>query len=60
MTEVTQILEQIQRGDTAAAGDLLPLVYVELRKLAGHRSGQEKVGQTLQPTARNNYNQIMY
>lgn len=51
MTELTQILEQIQRGDSAAAGDLLPLVYAELRQLAGHRLGNEKVGQTLQPTA---------
>lgn len=48
---MTQILNQIQRGDTAAAGDLLPLVYAELRRLAGHRMGREKSGQTLQPTA---------
>lgn len=51
MIEVTQILHQIQLGDTAAADDLLPLVYSELRQLAGHRLNREKAGQTLQPTA---------
>lgn len=51
MTEVTQILEQIQEGHTAAADDLLPLVYAELRKLASYRLNKEKPGQTLQPTA---------
>ena len=51
MTEVTQILEQIQQGRSAAASDLLPLVYAELRRLASHRLGREKSGQTLQPTA---------
>jgi ECF sigma factor len=34
MTEVTRILEQIEKGHTAAAAELLPLVYAELRKLA--------------------------
>ena len=51
MSEVTKILEQIEQGDTAAAADLLPLVYAELRKLAGHRLDREKAGQTLQATA---------
>ncbi|MCO6436871.1 MAG: sigma-70 family RNA polymerase sigma factor [Phycisphaerae bacterium] len=51
MSEVTQILDQIHRGHVAAAADLLPLVYAELRKLASHRLGREKPGQTLQPTA---------
>lgn len=51
MSEVTQILNQIQRGDVAAAADLLPLVYAELRELASHRLSREKPGQTLQPTA---------
>lgn len=50
MSEVTQILEQIRKG-TAAAGDLLPLVYSELRRLAGHKMKSEAAGQTLQPTA---------
>lgn len=51
MSEVTRILSQIERGDPAAAEKLLPLVYDELRKLAGARLAQEKAGQTLQATA---------
>jgi RNA polymerase sigma factor (TIGR02999 family) len=51
MTEVTKFLQQIEQGDTAAAAELLPLVYAELRKLAGHRLDREKPGQTLQATA---------
>ena len=51
MTDVTQILAQIKEGDPAAAEQLLPLVYDELRKLAAARLAQEKPGQTLQATA---------
>ena len=51
MSEVTQILGQIESGDPAAAEQLLPLVYAELRKLAAQRLAQEKPGQTLQATA---------
>ncbi|PQO30141.1 ECF-type sigma factor [Blastopirellula marina] len=51
MSEVTRILNQIDAGDLAAAGELLPLVYAELRRLAGHKMKQEAPGQTLQPTA---------
>jgi RNA polymerase sigma factor (TIGR02999 family) len=51
MTEVTRILGQIQQGDPSAAGQLLPLVYDELRKLAAQKLAQEKSGQTLQATA---------
>jgi RNA polymerase sigma factor (TIGR02999 family) len=51
MSEVTRILDQIQQGDPHAAEQLLPLVYEELRKLAAQKLGQEKPGQTLQPTA---------
>jgi RNA polymerase sigma factor (TIGR02999 family) len=51
MSDVTQILSAIERGDPHAAGQLLPLVYEELRKLAAARLAQEKAGQTLQPTA---------
>ena len=35
VTDVTQILSQIEQGDPSAAEQLLPLVYDELRKLAG-------------------------
>ena len=51
MTDVTQILSQIEQGDPSAAKQLLPLVYDELRKLAAARLAQEKPGQTLQATA---------
>jgi RNA polymerase sigma factor (TIGR02999 family) len=51
MSDVTRILTAIEQGDHSAAGELLPLVYEELRKLAAHRLAQEKPGQTLQPTA---------
>ena len=51
MSDVTRILERVQQGDAKAAGDLLPLVYAELRKLAAHKMAHEAAGQTLQPTA---------
>ena len=51
MTDVTNILGQIEDGDTSAAENLLPLVYEELRKLAAVRLEHEKPGQTLQATA---------
>jgi hypothetical protein len=51
MSEVTKILGQIEKGDTAAAAELLPLVYTELRKLAGYRLDREMAAQTLQATA---------
>jgi len=51
MSDVTRILSAIERGDPAAAEQLLPLVYDELRKLAADKMAQEKRGQTLQATA---------
>jgi RNA polymerase sigma factor (TIGR02999 family) len=51
MSDVTQILSAIERGDPHAAEQLLPLVYDELRKLAAQKLTQEKPGQTLQATA---------
>ena len=51
MPDVTQILKAIEAGDPHAAGQLLPLVYNELRKLATRRLAQEKSGQTLEATA---------
>ena len=51
MTDVTQILSQIERGDPAAAEQLLPLVYHELRRLAAARLAHEQPGQTLPATA---------
>src|SRR5215470_20127124 len=51
MSDVTRILEAIERGEGHAAEDLLPLVYAELRRLAAHKMASENPGQTLQPTA---------
>lgn len=51
MSDVTRILSQIESGNPLAAGQLLPLVYDELRKLAAARLANEKPGQTLQATA---------
>src|SRR5437763_383818 len=51
VSEVTRILDQIQQGDAHAAGQLLPLVYEELRKLAAEKMANERPGQTLQATA---------
>ena len=51
MSDVTRILSEIEAGDPAAAEQLLPLVYQELRKLAAARLAHEKPGQTLQATA---------
>jgi len=50
MSDVTQILQQIESGDPTAAELLLPLVYDELRKLAAVRLSQEKPGRRRSPT----------
>lgn len=46
MNDITQILNAIESGDSRAAGQLLPLVYDELRKLAAAQLANEKPGQT--------------
>jgi RNA polymerase sigma factor (TIGR02999 family) len=51
MNEVTHILRAIEQGDPQAAGQLLPLVYDELRRLAAQKLAQEAPGQTLEATA---------
>lgn len=51
MSEITQLLERARNGDPNATEELLPLVYNELRKLAGAKLAREEPGQTLQPTA---------
>jgi RNA polymerase sigma factor (TIGR02999 family) len=51
MSDVTRILSAIERGDSSAADQLLPLVYDELRRLAAQKLAHEKPGQTLQATA---------
>ena len=51
VNEATQMIAAISQGDPRAAGELLPLVYDELRKLAASRMAREQAGQTLQATA---------
>jgi RNA polymerase sigma factor (TIGR02999 family) len=51
MSDVTQILAAVETGDLAAAEQLLPVVYDELRRLAAQRLAREKPGQTIQATA---------
>src|SRR5215468_11521742 len=51
MSDVTRILQAIDEGDPKAAGQLLPLVYDELRRLAAAQLAREKPGQTLEATA---------
>ena len=51
MSDVTEILKQIEQGDPAAWDRLLPLVYDELHKLAAIKLSRERPGQTLQATA---------
>jgi len=51
MRDVTRILTAIEAGDPRAAGELLPLVYDELRKLATAQMAHEKPGHTLNATA---------
>ena len=49
--EVTQLLAAWRGGDEAAADKLMPLVYDELRRRAGHYIRAQPVGHTLQATA---------
>jgi RNA polymerase sigma factor (TIGR02999 family) len=51
ITEVTELLNALDRGNQQAAAALLPLVYDELRRLAAARLADEPSGNTLQPTA---------
>jgi RNA polymerase sigma-70 factor (ECF subfamily) len=48
---VTQLLEKWSQGDRNALDDLMPLVYDELRRLAGNYLRRERPDHTLQPTA---------
>jgi RNA polymerase sigma factor (TIGR02999 family) len=48
---VIRLLRAAGSGDPAAAGELLPLVYQQLRRLAKSHMRQERPGQTMQATA---------
>lgn len=49
--DITQILERWSSGEDRALDELLPLVYKELRRLAGNYLRRERHELTLQPTA---------
>jgi RNA polymerase sigma factor (TIGR02999 family) len=49
--EITERLIAWGAGDKAALDQLLPIVYQELRRMAGNYLRQENPGHTLQPTA---------
>jgi len=49
--EVTQLLAEWSHGDDAALGELTPLVYEELRRLAHHFMKGQRPDHTLQTTA---------
>jgi RNA polymerase sigma factor (TIGR02999 family) len=51
MSDVTRLLNVMERGDGQAADELLPLVYEQLRRLAAREMSRERPGQTLQATA---------
>lgn len=49
--EVTQVLDDLTRGDAGSISRLLPLVYEELRRLADSYLREERPDHTLQGTA---------
>jgi RNA polymerase sigma factor (TIGR02999 family) len=51
MTDASRILKAAEEGDPQAAGQLLPLVYDELRRLAAQKLAREPSGQTLDATS---------
>jgi len=48
---ITRLLQEFAGGDKSALDRLMPLVYSELRRLAGSHLRRENPGHTLQPTA---------
>jgi len=49
--QITRWLNQVRKGDAAAASELMGSVYKELRQLAGYYMRSERPDHTLQPTA---------
>jgi RNA polymerase sigma factor (TIGR02999 family) len=50
-SEFTLMLRKWSAGDESALSDLIPVVYLELHRLASARLRSEHTAQTLQPTA---------
>jgi RNA polymerase sigma factor (TIGR02999 family) len=51
LPDTARLLERARAGDAKAVSQLMPIVYDELRRLAGSYLRREKPGQTLQATA---------
>jgi len=49
--DVTELLSRLSAGDRAAEEQLLPLIYLQLRRLAAAQLRNERSDHTLQPTA---------
>jgi RNA polymerase sigma-70 factor (ECF subfamily) len=49
--QVTELLRRLRMGDAGASNELIPIVYAELRRIAGSYLRRERGGHTLQPTA---------
>ncbi len=48
---ITEVLERWSNGEQSALDELVPLIYKELRRLAGNYIRRERHDHTLQPTA---------
>lgn len=51
MSDVTRLLQRLREGERSALDELMPLVYRELRGIAGAFMRRQRPGHTLQPTA---------
>ncbi|MDG2031603.1 MAG: ECF-type sigma factor [Phycisphaerales bacterium] len=51
IAEIRNTLTRLEKGDSAAADEMFPIVYDELRRLAGSRMKRERINHTLRPTA---------
>ena len=51
MRDITALLHRVAGGDRSAAGEVVPLIYDELRRLAVHFMARERPDHTLQTTA---------
>jgi RNA polymerase sigma factor (TIGR02999 family) len=50
-TQITDLFRRVREGDKDAPRELMPLVYAELRRIAGQYLRKERKDHTLQPTA---------
>ena len=50
VSDITLLLQRMEKGDPDAPAELLSLVYAELRALAARKMAQEQPGQTIQAT----------